>query len=248
MERAKLEISPPYDRLNIIYFILLLHGVGTLMPWNMFINAKDASLFLSKILRIFPIFSYLFSPMIFSISSNINCTQIIQTSHRNMIRILCLPLDLLHKFRMSFSIGWIFFWILGKTTDNVHTRNSVFHWYRYTGKNIYSTYTPIRQICLELLPVYRWQWKTTLLVFVCACINYSDDHEWIFFLLLFGICSGSLTPRIVCSIVVEVLIFIFTVALAMIDSSGWPGPFFWITMVSVVILNSEPYTFNLRNA
>lgn len=45
MERATLEINPPRDRLNIIYLILLLHGIGTLMPWNMFINAKSVSLF-----------------------------------------------------------------------------------------------------------------------------------------------------------------------------------------------------------
>lgn len=45
MERATLEINPPRDRLKIIYFILLLHGIGTLMPWNMFINALSVSLF-----------------------------------------------------------------------------------------------------------------------------------------------------------------------------------------------------------
>ena len=41
MERAKMEISPPRDRFNLIFFTLLLHGVGTLMPWNMFITAKS---------------------------------------------------------------------------------------------------------------------------------------------------------------------------------------------------------------
>lgn len=40
MERAKLEINPPRDRFNIIFLILLIHGIGTLTPWNMFINAK----------------------------------------------------------------------------------------------------------------------------------------------------------------------------------------------------------------
>lgn len=44
MERATMEINPPRDKLNIIFFILLLHGIGTLMPWNMFINAKSVSL------------------------------------------------------------------------------------------------------------------------------------------------------------------------------------------------------------
>lgn len=29
MERAKLELDPPSDRFKIIFFILVLHGVGT---------------------------------------------------------------------------------------------------------------------------------------------------------------------------------------------------------------------------
>lgn len=39
MERAKMEICPPVDRFNVIFITLLIHGVGTLMPWNMFITA-----------------------------------------------------------------------------------------------------------------------------------------------------------------------------------------------------------------
>lgn len=41
MERAKMEIEPPSDRYKMIFFILLLHGIGTLTPWNMFITAAD---------------------------------------------------------------------------------------------------------------------------------------------------------------------------------------------------------------
>lgn len=43
MERAKMEISPPSDRFNLIFWTMVLHGVGTLMPWNMFITAKAVS-------------------------------------------------------------------------------------------------------------------------------------------------------------------------------------------------------------
>lgn len=46
MERAKMEISPPRDRWNLIFMILLLHGIGTLMPWNMFITAKSVNYFI----------------------------------------------------------------------------------------------------------------------------------------------------------------------------------------------------------
>lgn len=39
------------------------------------------------------------------------------------------------------------------------------------------------------------------------------------------------------SILIEVIVFIVTVALGMIDTSEWPAEFFWITIVSVVLLN-----------
>lgn len=60
MERATLEINPPRDKLKIIYFILLLHGIGTLMPWNMFINAKSVSLHSCNILSSIEIVTFLF--------------------------------------------------------------------------------------------------------------------------------------------------------------------------------------------
>ncbi|XP_046667312.1 equilibrative nucleoside transporter 1 [Homalodisca vitripennis] len=41
MENAQLEMNPPHDRLKLVYLTLMLHGIGTLMPWNMFITAKD---------------------------------------------------------------------------------------------------------------------------------------------------------------------------------------------------------------
>lgn len=41
LEDAQLEINPPKDRFNIVFLILMLHGIGILLPWNMFINAKS---------------------------------------------------------------------------------------------------------------------------------------------------------------------------------------------------------------
>lgn len=32
--------SAPLDRYKLVFFVLLIHGIGTLMPWNMFINAE----------------------------------------------------------------------------------------------------------------------------------------------------------------------------------------------------------------
>ncbi|GBM82289.1 Equilibrative nucleoside transporter 3 [Araneus ventricosus] len=49
--------------------------------------------------------------------------------------------------------------------------------------------------------------------------------------------GGTLTFRIIGSIIIEIIIFIVTVFLAMVDSSSWPGIFFYVTMASVVIIN-----------
>lgn len=36
--------SPPVDFFNIVYLILLLHGIGVLLPWNAFLTiGKDVS-------------------------------------------------------------------------------------------------------------------------------------------------------------------------------------------------------------
>lgn len=39
----ELERTTPRDRWNLVYIILLIHGIGVLMPWNMFITAKSVS-------------------------------------------------------------------------------------------------------------------------------------------------------------------------------------------------------------
>lgn len=67
------------------------------------------------------------------------------------------------------------------------------------------------------------------------------------FIKLFPFLSrGDLTTRIVWSIVAMVAIFIVTIVLAMVDSSNWPGAFFWITMLTVIALNSGSVLFNPR--
>lgn len=43
MERARMELHPPNDKLMLVFLTLMIHGVGTLMPWNMFITAKSVS-------------------------------------------------------------------------------------------------------------------------------------------------------------------------------------------------------------
>nr|KAG5699011.1 hypothetical protein BaRGS_025405 [Batillaria attramentaria] len=41
LERVEeMEKNHPRDRFNLVYLIMVVHGIGILMPWNMFINAK----------------------------------------------------------------------------------------------------------------------------------------------------------------------------------------------------------------
>ncbi|KAL0276890.1 UNVERIFIED_CONTAM: hypothetical protein PYX00_004358 [Menopon gallinae] len=136
MEQANLELNPPKDRYMLVYLTLVLHGIGILMPWNMFITAK----------------SYFVD------------------------------------YKLSES---------------------------YTGvKSDYVTFFQSYLAFASQIPNLAFNW-----------IN------------IFIQIGGNLTTRIVWSIFIEVVIFVFTVILAMTDSSDWSGVFFWITMVTVVILN-----------
>lgn len=64
-------------------------------------------------------------------------------------------------------------------------------------------------------------------------------YELISCMQIFNCYRGSVTTRVVWSILIMVFVFVMTVVLAMTDSSEWPGTFFWVTMSSVVVLNSK---------
>ncbi|XP_023313374.1 NADPH-dependent diflavin oxidoreductase 1-like isoform X3 [Trichogramma pretiosum] len=138
MDQANLELNPPRDRLNIVMFIMILHGVGALMPWNMFISAP----------------SYFQEHKLSPKSTGDNSTQMYVDYFSNAV------------------------------TFSAQVPNVVFNW-----------------------------------------------------LNLFLPLAGNLTTRIVYGIFAQVVVFVFTIVLAMIDSSSWANIFFWITMGSVVILN-----------
>ncbi|XP_043496902.1 equilibrative nucleoside transporter 1 isoform X1 [Polistes fuscatus] len=137
MDQADLEINPPSDRLHLVFSILVLHGIGILIPWNMFITAKDYFV----------------------------------------------------NYKLS------------KEYTDIESNYST-HFLSYLG-------------FASQIPNLLFNW-----------------------LNIFMKLSGNLTTRIAWSIFTLVLIFVFTVILAMTDSSKWPGVFFWITMVSVVVLNT----------
>ena len=39
----KLKSAIPTDRYNIIFIVFLVNGIGTLLPWNMLINADEVN-------------------------------------------------------------------------------------------------------------------------------------------------------------------------------------------------------------
>ncbi|XP_075145843.1 equilibrative nucleoside transporter 2 [Haematobia irritans] len=129
--------KPPLDKWKIVLLIFMLHGLGTLMPWNMFITAK----------------SYF------------------------------------EEFKLAPTEG--------NETTTVYARNFM----QYLG-------------FASQIPNLIFNW-----------------------LNIFVHLGGDLTKRIVYSILFELLIFIVTVLMAIMDSTNWQGAFFWITMVSVVLLN-----------
>ena len=65
----------------------------------------------------------------------------------------------------------------------------------------------------------------------------SGNEKHLFSFFLFH-SSGNLTNRIVWTLLTEVVIFVVTIVLAMVDSSEWSGIFFYLTIGSVIILNS----------
>ena len=41
LDHTNLCLNVCHSRFYLIYLTLVLHGIGTLMPWNMFITAKE---------------------------------------------------------------------------------------------------------------------------------------------------------------------------------------------------------------
>ncbi|XP_068219589.1 equilibrative nucleoside transporter 1 isoform X2 [Palaemon carinicauda] len=134
-ETFEVDMEPPKDRFKLVFMTLVLHGVGTLMPWNMFITAKN-----------------------------------------------------------------------------------YFVDYKLVGED-----GEVSAYATNFLPYIGYAAQVPNVLF-----------NWLNIFIQFG---GNLTTRIVWSILIEVVVFVFTVVLAMVDSSEWPGVFFWITIGSVVILN-----------
>ncbi|XP_054081415.1 equilibrative nucleoside transporter 1 isoform X1 [Zeugodacus cucurbitae] len=129
-----LKMEPPRDKWNFVLLIFVIHGIGTLMPWNMFITAKD--------------------------------------------------------YFVNYK--------LGNSTNSQEYAENFLQYHNFAAQ----------------IPNVVFNW-----------------------LNIFVNLGGDLTTRIVFSILLELALFILTVILAMVDSSNWPGGFFWTTMITVVLLN-----------
>ncbi|XP_018794698.1 PREDICTED: equilibrative nucleoside transporter 2-like [Bactrocera latifrons] len=131
-------MEPPKDKWNIVLLVFILHGIGTLMPWNMFITAKS--------------------------------------------------------YFVEFKLG-------GGDSNSTSASNYAANFLQYHG-------------FAAQIPNVVFNWLNVFLNL-----------------------GGDLTTRMAISILVELFIFVVTVLMAMVDSTNWPGAFFWITMVTVVVLN-----------
>lgn len=145
----------PVDKYNLVFIILLIHGIGTLMPWNMFINAED----------------YFRS---YKLSSSYNIT-------------------------------------------NGYSSGSV---------------APTRDRTDEELADMRKNFLSYL-SFAAQLPNAIFNG----LNLIVNLGSGNLNLRINMTLIVEAVIFTLTIILAVVNSYEWPGVFFYVTMISVVLLN-----------
>lgn len=136
VDEASVPLNSPPDIKNLVYLTFLIHGIGVLMPWNMFITANE---YFTK-----------------------------------------------YKFSEAY-IGFKFPYL----------------------PNFMQYLTFSSQV-----PSVLFNWMN-----------------------IFVTIGGSLTTRIVWSIIIEVIIFIITVILAMVDSETWPYGFFYVTIISVVVLS-----------
>lgn len=136
MDEANLQIFKPPDKYSFVYIIFLIHGIATLLSWNMFINA----------ISYFTVYKLGKESLGFEFPHSGNFMQIL--------------------------------------TFCSQVPNVIFNWF--------NIFVPIK---------------------------------------------GDLTLRIMWSIAINIMLFIITIALAMVDTSSWPYGFFYVTMISVVILN-----------
>ncbi|CAK9298770.1 unnamed protein product [Gordionus sp. m RMFG-2023] len=150
-QEVRLQIDPsplkgPSDRLNLLYIIMLLHGIGVLIPWNMFINAN----------------SYFVE---YKLNPNVTGTQEYKNNFISYLGITSqLPNVILNGMNLFLQFGGSF-----KKDKN---------------QKAYQT-----------------------------------------------------QPRIPIAIIIDILMCIFTVVLAFMDTSTWSKIFFVLTMITVVIVN-----------
>lgn len=171
-----LEEKAPKDRFMIVYILLLLHGVGTLMPWNMFITA---------------------------------------TKYFTDYKLLPAGCDSIRPPATMTTTPFSYI------IDNVTTVSTLL-----------MELDPHNDTCTETSSIYR-NYFLSYLGFVAQVPNVLLNGMNVFL----QVRGGSTSKRIIWSIIIIIVMFIVTVFLAMVDSSEWPELFFWITMVSVVIIN-----------
>ncbi|XP_067633497.1 equilibrative nucleoside transporter 1 [Eurosta solidaginis] len=130
-------MEPSKDKWNIVLLIFVIHGIGTLMPWNMFITAK----------------------------------------------------------------GYFVEYKLGGGANSTITTDYAANFLQYLTVS-------------SQIPNVLFNW-----------------------LNIFLDLGGDLSKRMSISILVELVLFVVTVIMAMVDTASCPGLFFWVTMFTVVILS-----------
>ncbi|XP_065318730.1 equilibrative nucleoside transporter 3-like [Gordionus sp. m RMFG-2023] len=145
IEASQFDVEEPDDRMYLVYIIMLIHGIGVLIPWNMFINAN----------------SYFVD---YKLNPNVTGT---------------------HEYKDNF-ISY-----LGITSQLPNVL--------LNGMNLFLQFGGSKRN--KTSQVYKTQ------------------------------------PRIPIAIIIDILMCIFTVVLAFLNTSTWSKVFFILTMITVVIMN-----------
>lgn len=222
----------PIDKYNLFYLLFVLHGITVLLPWNMFITAK----------------SYFVD---------------IKLSSPEPISLLINKTKQFFDFDNGDDGGGIFNNITGGDGDGgiVGIKSLYDHYPYLSNSSDTNNFTFIASLkltnetnrtlvfdSLDQVMGYASTISSTLtlsdssafyITYFIPLISILSQIPNLFFnwLNIYLHINGNLNYRIICCLIIEICLFLITMLFIICDVSYIKGVFFWITMVTVTLLN-----------
>ncbi|KAJ8961034.1 hypothetical protein NQ317_004369, partial [Molorchus minor] len=226
MDDASLQLNTPPDKYNLVYITFLIHGIGVLMPWNMFITAKNLQLIGNE------------SKTGTQIPCQDETSKDVQIEKINVWGTASICIDTLNADcaigKRTYCVTVKPWFAKGRLMNNPNlvlkygTRDQA------AGMGDVKKYFTFHKLSEEYIG-FIFPYVPNFMQY----LTFSSQVPNVIFnwMNIFVQIGGNLTTRIVWSISIEVIVFILTIVLAMSDTQEWPYGFFYITMICVVILN-----------